>query len=206
MSIAGTRSAAVGNALLFGVTAVELALLVRLTPGFTFVDWIYLSQHVIVLALAFTRRAPAAHDYSLRSAVAVAVAYGYPYAQILYLDRTPGEPVSYTAGLILVTIAAILSLASLLTLGRSFGIRPALRALVTRGPYRVVRHPIYLAYVVSDIGYNLQEWNAGSVALVLIGWASLLYRIRAEEAVLSHDARWSDYAAAVRRRLLPGLW
>jgi protein-S-isoprenylcysteine O-methyltransferase Ste14 len=65
---------------------------------------------------------------------------------------------------------------------------------------------MYLAYVLADIGYNLQEWNFGTALLVMAGWASLLYRIRAEERILSQDARWSTYAALVRHRLFPGLW
>jgi hypothetical protein len=40
----------------------------------------------------------------------------------------------------------------------------------------------------------------------MAGWASLLYRIRAEERVLSQDPRWSTYVALVRHRLFPGLW
>ena len=44
------------------------------------------------------------------------------------------------------------------------------------------------------------------VLLVMAGWASLLYRIRAEERMLSRDPGWPAYAARVRYRLLPGLW
>jgi protein-S-isoprenylcysteine O-methyltransferase Ste14 len=65
---------------------------------------------------------------------------------------------------------------------------------------------MYLAYVIADIGYNLQEWNFGTALLVMTGWASLLYRIKAEERILSQDARWSAYTASVRYRLLPGIW
>ena len=65
---------------------------------------------------------------------------------------------------------------------------------------------MYLGYVLADIGYNLYEYNSGTVLLVLAGWASLLYRIGAEERVLSRDAGWSSYVALVRYRLLPGLW
>jgi protein-S-isoprenylcysteine O-methyltransferase Ste14 len=65
---------------------------------------------------------------------------------------------------------------------------------------------MYLAYFLSDIGYNLQEWNLGLVLIMLAGWASLLYRIRAEERLLSRDVRWPGYIGAVPYRLLPGLW
>jgi protein-S-isoprenylcysteine O-methyltransferase Ste14 len=195
-----------GDVLLFSVTAVELAILVYQTPSFELIDWVYVSQHLIVMVLAFTRRAPATHDYSLGSSVAVAVSYGYPYAQTAYLGWFPGEEISATAGLVLVMAATLLSFASLVTLGRSFGVRPALRRLVTAGPYRFVRHPIYASYVLSDIGYNIQEWNVGTLLLMLAGWISLLYRIHAEERVLSKDPRWPAYVATVPYRLLPGVW
>jgi protein-S-isoprenylcysteine O-methyltransferase Ste14 len=183
-----------------------LVILVLLTPTFTLIDWIYVSQHVLVLGIALLRRPPAFHDYSLATSAAVVVSYAYPYAQVVLLGWVPGQPAWPAAGFVLVTIAALLSLASLLSLGKSFGIRPALRRLVTRGPYRAVRHPMYLSYVLGDVGYNLQEWNIGTVLLVLAGWASLIYRIRAEERVLSGDPGWRSYADRVRHRLLPGLW
>src|SRR5438105_1791420 len=130
--------------LLFCVTAIELVILFFLTPTFTPTDWIYVLQHLIVLGIALTRRPPNILDSSLGSGLAVGVAYAYPYAQLIYLRWSPGEEVSPAAGLILVSVAAGLSLVSLLAMGRLFGVRPALRGLVTRGPYRLIRHPIYL--------------------------------------------------------------
>jgi protein-S-isoprenylcysteine O-methyltransferase Ste14 len=192
--------------LLFGVTSIELVILFLLTPTFTITDWIYVLQHFIVLAIALTRPHPKVWDYSIASSVAVGVAYAYPYAQVIYLRWSPGYVAWPAAGLALVMLAAALSLVSLLAMGRLFGVRPALRGLVTKGPYRLVRHPMYLSYVLADIGYNLQEWNSVTLLLVLVGWASLLYRIHAEERVLSQHAEWPAYMALVRYRLLPGLW
>ena len=192
--------------LLFCVTSAELVILFVLTPTFTLTDWIYVLQHVIVLGIALTRPRPKVWDYSVASSVAVGVAYLYPYAQVIYLRWSPGYVISPPAGLVLVTLAAGLSLVSLLTMGRLFGVRPALRGLVTSGPYRLVRHPIYLSYVLGDIGYNLQEWNFVTLLLVLVGWMSLLYRIYAEERVLSQHAEWPAYVSLVRYRVLPGLW
>ena len=188
------------------VTSAELVLLFFLTSTFTVADWIYVSQHLMVLGIALTRPPPEVQDRSLLSSTAVIVAYAYPYAQVAYLRWVPGNPVWPVGGLMLVMLAAFLSFVSYLSLGRWFGVWPALRGLATRGPYRFVRHPMYLAYVLADIGYNLQEWNMGTALLVMVGWASLLYRIRAEERILSQDAGWSTYAAVVRYRLFPGLW
>ena len=195
-----------GDTMLCGVTLAELSLLVFLTPTFTALDWIYVLQHVIVLGVALTRHPPRAQDYSWRAALACLVSYAYPYAQILYLGIVPGSPVWPQLGQILVVVAAGVSLASLLTLGRWFGIRPALRGLAQTGPYGLVRHPLYLAYLLADIGVNCAEWNGGTVLLTAGGWASLLYRLRAEEHILAQDAGWVAYVRAVPFRLLPGLW
>jgi protein-S-isoprenylcysteine O-methyltransferase Ste14 len=192
--------------LLFCVTSAELVILYLLTPTFTITDWIYVLQHFIVLGIAVTRPQSKVRDYSITSSTAVGIAYVYPYAQVIYLRWSPGHVAWPAAGLVLVTLAAGLSLVSLLAIGRFFGIRPALRGLVTNGPYRFVRHPMYLSYVLADIGYNLQEWNFVTLLLVLVGWTSLLYRIHAEERVISQHADWPAYVASVRYRLFPCLW
>jgi protein-S-isoprenylcysteine O-methyltransferase Ste14 len=192
--------------LLFCVTSTELVILFLLTPTFTIGDWIYVLQHVVVLGIALTRPNPTARDYSIASSTAVIVAYAYPYAQVICLRGSPGYVAWPGGGLALVTFAAGFSLVTLLTLRRLFGVRPALRGLATSGPYRFVRHPMYLSYVLADIGYNLQEWNFVTLLLVLVGWASLVYRIHAEERVLSQHAEWPAYVVLVRYRLFPGLW
>jgi protein-S-isoprenylcysteine O-methyltransferase Ste14 len=204
--ISGISRRRLGDSFLFGVTSAELVLLFFLTPSFTITDWVYVSQHVLVLGIALTRRPPEVRDHSLLSSTAVVVAYAYPYAQVAYLRWVPGNATWPEGGLVLVTLAAFLSFASLLSLGRWFGVWPALRGLATRGPYRLVRHPMYLAYVVADIGYNLQEWNFGTALMVMAGWASLACRIHAEERILSQDSGWLTYVALVRYRLFPGLW
>jgi protein-S-isoprenylcysteine O-methyltransferase Ste14 len=192
--------------LLFCVTSTELVILFLLTPTFTITDWIYVLQHLIVLVIALARRRPKVRDYSIASSIAVGIAYTYPYAQVIYLRWSPGYVAWPAAGLILVTLAAVFSFASLVTIGRLFGIRPALRGLVTSGPYRFIRHPMYLSYILADIGYNLQEWNFVTILLVLVGWASLVYRIHAEERVISQHPEWPAYVVSVRYRLFPGLW
>jgi protein-S-isoprenylcysteine O-methyltransferase Ste14 len=192
--------------LLFGVTSAALVLLLLKTPTFRIVDWIYVLQHSIVLGIALARPEPLVRDYSLPSNIAVGVAYLYPYAQVICLSWWPGKMTWPEDGLVLLTFAAVFSVVCLLTIGKRFGIRPALRGLVTGGPYRLVRHPLYLSYMIADIGYNLQLSNLVPVLLVLVAWSSLVYRILSEERVLSRDTSWPAYAALVRYRLVPGVW
>jgi protein-S-isoprenylcysteine O-methyltransferase Ste14 len=206
MHVPGISRRRFGDLFLFAFTALELALLFFLTPTFAIADWIYVSGHLLVLGIALTRPPPEVQDLSLTSSIAVVVAYAYPYAQVAYLRWAPGNPAWPGVGLTLVMLGACLGIASLLSLGRCFGVWPAIRGLATRGPYRLVRHPMYLAYVLADIGYNLYEYNLGTVLMVIAGWSSLVYRIRAEERILSRNARWSRYVAVVRYRFIPGLW
>jgi protein-S-isoprenylcysteine O-methyltransferase Ste14 len=202
-AIPGRRLA---DLLLFCVTATALVVLFLLTPTLGLVGWLYVLQHLMVLAIALTRSEPLMTDYSVPSNIAVGVAYVCPYAQVICLYWWPGKVAWPEGGLVLVTFAAVFSVVCLLTLGKRFGVRPALRGLVTRGPYRVVRHPLYLSYVIAHIGFNLQVWNVATLLLALLGWAAMVCRIRAEERVLSGGPGWPAYVGLVRYRLVPGLW
>ena len=111
-------------------------------------------------------------------------------------EETPAGPVITAVGLLLVLWA-------LGTLGRSFGIAPADRGLVRDGPYRLVRHPMYLGELISLVGAVIGDPSAWNVALIHVLLLSLLLRIRWEErAVFNYGA----YAGRVRWRLIPGIW
>src|SRR5512147_840395 len=90
------------DVLLFSVTAVELGVLLMLTPVLTLPDWIYVLQHVTVLVIALTRRSPAVTDHSFGVSAAVAVSYAYPYAQVIYLQWIPGWSLWPQGGMVLI--------------------------------------------------------------------------------------------------------
>ncbi len=92
------------------------------------------------------------------------------------------------------------------TLGRSFGVVAANRGIVTRGPYRLVRHPIYLGYLVTHIGFLLVDTSPRNLAVYLIGYTFQIARIVAEERVLRSDASYCGYCQQVRYRLIPGVF
>lgn len=103
-------------------------------------------------------------------------------------------------------IGGLLVLTATLRLGRSFGIVAANRGIQTGGLYRVVRHPIYAAYVLAFGGFVLAHPTIMN-GVVLVGWLSVqVLRIRAEERLLMQDMHYTVYAAQVRYRLLPGWW
>lgn len=100
----------------------------------------------------------------------------------------------------------LIAAASLLTLGRSFAVLPAVRELVARGPYRVVRHPAYLGELLMVLGCVLAAPGAAAAATLAAALAAVTLRIRAEERLLVTGAGYGRYAERVRWRLLPGLW
>jgi protein-S-isoprenylcysteine O-methyltransferase Ste14 len=95
---------------------------------------------------------------------------------------------------------------SFLALGRSFGFAAADRGLVSRGPYGIVRHPIYASYVMLQIGYLLQSLSLRNLAVVLLATACNAGRIRAEELVLAGNMGYAQYRNRIRWRMLPGMW
>jgi protein-S-isoprenylcysteine O-methyltransferase Ste14 len=93
------------------------------------------------------------------------------------------------------------------TLGRSFGLLPAARGLVTTGPYRVVRHPIYLGYFIAHIGFLAANYSQRNLAVLCGLYLLQAVRMHLEEQVLMQDSStYREYAAAVRWRFLPGVY
>jgi hypothetical protein len=123
------------------------------------------------------------------------LAYGHPTPGAWGLD---GPPLPSSKGW-----AWQGMLAGLWSLGRSFGIAPADRGLVTRGLYRMIRHPMYASELVFNAGFLLANpsWT-NALALLLIAGTQIA-RIVREERVIGD---YSDYAARVRWRLIPGIW
>src|SRR5215212_8249030 len=109
-------------------------------------------------------------------------------------------------GNVLQLVGGLLVLAATLRLGRSFGIVAANRGIQTSGLYRVVRHPIYAAYVLAFGGFVLAHPTLINGA-ILVGWLMVqALRVRAEERLLMQDTQYAAYAAQVRYRLIPGWW
>jgi protein-S-isoprenylcysteine O-methyltransferase Ste14 len=91
-------------------------------------------------------------------------------------------------------------------LGRSFGIAPANRGVVVRGPYLLVRHPIYAGYLVTHVAFVVAHPTPWNVAIVLVADGALVARALIEERVLSADADYQSYCRRVGWHLVPGVF
>lgn len=92
-----------------------------------------------------------------------------------------------------------------LSLGSSFGLLPANRGVVNRGLYRLVRHPIYLGYLISHAPFLAAHPSAWNVVVLVGGDIALLTRAFYEEQTLSLDPTYVRYCSNVRWRLVPGV-
>lgn len=92
------------------------------------------------------------------------------------------------------------------SLRRSFGLLPAHRGVIVVGPYRFVRHPMYLGYLVTDIGFLAANFGVRNVVIVVAQWALQAVRIVKEEQLLSKDATYRDYMSRVCYRLIRGVF
>jgi protein-S-isoprenylcysteine O-methyltransferase Ste14 len=101
------------------------------------------------------------------------------------------------------SVGAVLSLSQL---GRSFSVMAETRQLVTSGPYRFVRHPLYLTEGIAVIGLFVQFASVWTALLVVVQIAFQLRRMHNEETLLI--ASFPEYAAYSKNtaRLIPGMY
>jgi protein-S-isoprenylcysteine O-methyltransferase Ste14 len=99
-----------------------------------------------------------------------------------------------------------LQFAAKIVLGRSFGVIAANRGVVSLGPYRLVRHPMYLGYTITHIGFLLGTPIWPVALLYATTLVVQVLRLLREEAVLMQDEAYRRYAGRVRYRLLPGVF
>jgi protein-S-isoprenylcysteine O-methyltransferase Ste14 len=120
--------------------------------------------------------------------------------------EAPQRPFPIAVGLLLTGVGYYVSLWALWHLRGSFGIMAEARSPVTSGPYRYVRHPLYLGESLSMLGLCLAM---GTVTALLFwaAWTGMqLARARIEEGKLSRQ--FADYRAYLERSrfILPGLY
>lgn len=116
---------------------------------------------------------------------------------------TRPEALGLAAGLMLA--GTLLAAWSALALGRSFSLLPQARSLITSGPYRFVRHPMYLGGLLITVGEIWLRFSPLVLALNVVFIAAQLIRLRYEEDVL--ERTFPEYAAYRARTsaLIPGL-
>lgn len=107
---------------------------------------------------------------------------------------------------ILFAVGGSLAVWAFLFLGRSFAILPAIRNIVVRGPYRLVRHPAYLGELLMILACAIASPSLLGVIPFLVGIPLIVIRILAEEKLLHSKESYRQYCKKVGFRLVPRIW
>jgi protein-S-isoprenylcysteine O-methyltransferase Ste14 len=130
------------------------------------------------------------------------IAFPYSYPLSAWLKAT---------GLILVVLGVAIFVWARRALGSSYSGHISVlseQPLVQSGPYRFIRHPAYLGYLLMGVGISLGYFSLiGLIAIPLLLLPGLIYRIRVEDKLLAVHFGWQFQAyAASKARWFPGVW
>jgi protein-S-isoprenylcysteine O-methyltransferase Ste14 len=162
-----------------------------------------LASELLIVVLTIVRRRATSIDRSAATRLVTLLSLVGPpllrAGEAAPLAPDAATAIVSSAGLMIVIVAK-------LTLGRSFGIVPALRGIVVRGPYTVVRHPIYAGYLLSHLAFVTAHPTPWNVAVVLVADGALVVRALLEERMLYTDDRYQAYCRQVAWHLVPGVF
>jgi protein-S-isoprenylcysteine O-methyltransferase Ste14 len=162
-----------------------------------------LVSELLVVVLTVARRSAATVDRGIRARLLTAISMIGP-PLLLPAQAAALMPQPFTVAVSAVGLAIVI--AGKVTLGRSFGLMPANRGVVSSGVYRLVRHPIYLGYLITHVMFLAASPSVWNIAVLVIADVALLARAVCEEETLARDARYRAYQQTVRWRVCPGLF
>jgi protein-S-isoprenylcysteine O-methyltransferase Ste14 len=109
-------------------------------------------------------------------------------------ENMSSDPVIITTALSIMVIGGIFTIYALANLRRNFSIIPEARSVVTTGPYRFIRHPMYTSEIVWSFGMILPAltWQVGAAYALML--TCLILRAGFEEAVLEkHFPEYGEF-------------
>ena len=204
---------------LFFVLA-SCAIIVVAGGGITFlrrpVGILYLVLSVVWWLLAVVRQRGVTSTYDQKQRAIVTV-FGVVTVPLLWV-ASPWEYAHFTGpvlrdglvawvGLALFATGVALQATAMWALRGLYTVRLGIQPghhLVTGGPYRWVRHPGYLSYILAMTGMGLAMSSLIGLGLVVLIVPFLLWRIEREEEMLATEfgAKYQTYAQQTKR-LIP---
>lgn len=171
---------------------------------FGLTEGLFVAQNIVLAAIVLMRRDHLAVDpHAGHQFIALAAFFS---GAAFVGQPVSGEAWQHDLSQAVVLAANLLGMATLLNLGRSFGILIACRGVQTGGLYRIIRHPMYLSDILLRVGFTISHFNALTVALSLFSIGLYVWRARLEERFLIDQPGYRAYMEKVRYRLLPGIF
>lgn len=145
--------------------------------------------------------------------VANLAAFGSYLPALLVFSGSSTDPTALllaSSGALLAVVGVALVLRSRAELGPAWSLVPRAdqrTGLVTTGPYRLVRHPIYLGLTLIATGEALAFGSWPALVVLLFGIVpTFVWRARAEDSLLARtfDERYAAYRRRTRM-IIPGI-
>ncbi len=157
----------------------------------------------LVVVLTVVRRRTVAIDRSVAAAIVTTVSLVGPS---LVRTSAAGGLVPDSVTVVFSSIGLFIVIAGKITLGRSFGLVPANRGVVSSGVYRYVRHPIYAGYLLTHLAFACAHPTIWNWAVLIIADTALI--VRAVRRARARDRRLVSVAlsSAVEWHLVPGVF
>jgi protein-S-isoprenylcysteine O-methyltransferase Ste14 len=176
------------QAFVIAVCAALLVLRVREWPHFLFKPLWFAEVliYAVFIWMYAVRIEPVDRSRGVREIVLPLVAGALPFAFLLFpLNReivsTRERAMALFAAM---TLFTSLTIWGMVTLRRAFSVTVEARTLVTGGPYRLVRHPIYTGEVLTGAMVVILRFTPANAALFAVFIALQLVRSRLEEQKL----------------------
>jgi len=167
---------------------------------------------VLVLAFyalaiwCYLRRGPAIATSGSKTAHAAAVAATWVPFMLPLLHGASPETGRQALSDVLVASGTAWAVWSLRFLGRNVSVLAQARKIADRGPYRWVRHPLYLGEIVSSLGVAIAANSYAAIALWLVLCGLQVYRAMREEQVLLRALPAYRSYRSRTAALLPGVF
>ncbi|HUZ54808.1 MAG TPA: isoprenylcysteine carboxylmethyltransferase family protein [Streptosporangiaceae bacterium] len=167
---------------------------------------ILLCAFYALIIWCYLRRGPAVATSGLTLASVVAVIATFAPFPFPLLHHTPPGLALQVAADVLIVAGTSWAVWALRSLGRNLSVIAQARDVAERGPYRLVRHPLYLGEMVSLLGLALASASAAAFAAWAAFVAMQVYRARREEEVLLAALPGYQAYRARTAALLPGVF
>ena len=155
--------------------------------------------------LFLVRRLPIAKAEGIAPRIAGFVGANLAFA-FLALPRAALSARVQTISSAIILLSTFACVVVALQLGRAFSVLPQARAFVRTGPYRFIRHPLYLAEQVGTWGLMLQFRQPWALLVAIASLGAQFPRMQYEEQILHKTfAKYADYANTTYR-LIPGIY
>jgi len=175
----------------------------RLNYGSALAKWLWLGGAALMGLLVLIRIPARTAMVTPSTLLATGVSIVVP---AMMRPEQPSHGLMADAAVVVELLGVTLGQVSRLYLGRRFALLPADRGVVTDGPFRAVRHPIYAGWLILSIGYVMAFPTIRNGLIVMATLPFILWRVQQEETLLAGDPDFCDYLARTRWRLIPGIY